>query len=386
MSSSINSLDRVIVILFSVFLCFSGCAHTQEAPKRGLHPPAEKFLIAVFPIENLSGTIAPLKEIRESLIKTLKAEGFQVLGEEKLEKFMAKHRVRYVGGVDTVAAQAFKKETETEAVLITSLELYSEANPPKIAFTSRLVSTGDRVNILWMDGVGMAGDDSPGILGLGLIEDPQTLLKKGMEFISNSLRGYLSNGKEGANTKSAKKKFHPKVIYRSSEIKPNPKYTVAVIPFFNRSDRKNAGEIVVLHFVRELTKLENFEVIELGVVRQKILNARIIMDEGISLPQLDVVANSLEADLVITGKVMNYQDYQGLYGIPKVDFFVSAIDRKSRNVLWTSNSYNQGDDKVYLFDWGRVNTAYAMTSQMVKSIGEMVAKERGESQVRFREN
>jgi TolB-like protein len=375
MISSISYLDKVIVILFSVLLLFSGCANTQEATRRDFHPPSKNYPIAVFPVENLSRTIAPLKEIRESFINTLKADGFEVLEEERLEKFMAKHRIRYVGGLDSLTAQAFKKETGTEAVLITSLELYNEIIPPKIALTARLVSTGDRTNILWMDGVGMAGDDSPGILGLGLIEDPRQLLKKALGFLSHSLLGYLISEKGGTSVKSPKRKFQPKVYFLSPEIRQDKKYTVAVLPFLNWSDRINAGEIVALQFVKELTKLEDFDVIEFGVVRQRLLNARVIMDEGISLPDVDNVANYLMADLIFTGKVMNYEDYQGTWGVPKVDFFISAIERKSRKIVWTSNSYNQGNDKVYLFDWGRVNTAYAMTSQMMRWIGEMILED-----------
>jgi len=54
-------------------------------------------------------------------------------------------------------------------VLITSLELYSDANPPRFLLISRLVSTGENPSILWMDGVGLAGDDSRGLFDLGLI-------------------------------------------------------------------------------------------------------------------------------------------------------------------------------------------------------------------------
>ena len=94
---------------------------------------------------------------------------------------MAKYRVRYVGGIERVVAEALKKETGTEGVLITSLELYSDMNPPKMAMVSRLVSTGDKPVILWIDGVGLAGDDSPGILELGLIKDPKVLMEKALQ-------------------------------------------------------------------------------------------------------------------------------------------------------------------------------------------------------------
>ena len=73
---------------------------------------------------------------------------------------MAKYRIRYTGGVSAEIAKAFKQDINVSSILITSVELYSDANPPKISLISRLVSTGKNPSILWMDGVGLAGDDS----------------------------------------------------------------------------------------------------------------------------------------------------------------------------------------------------------------------------------
>lgn len=360
------------ILIFLVIL--SGCASTKGTARGESHTGAERFRIAVFPVENLSGTPSPVKEIRQSVINRLKTEGFPVLEEEVLEKFMAKYRIRYAGGMDKVIAKAFKEETGVEAVLITSVELYSDRIPPKIALIARLVSTGDKPVILWMDGIGMAGDESPGILGLGLIEDPKELREKAMASLLDSLVGSLSGKKGGKSVKSVKRKFSPKIAYRSPEISPDKKYTVAVVPFFNRSDRKNGGEIAALHFVKELARFENFDVIEPGVVRQGFLNLRVIMEEGVSLDNADIIFSSLPADLILSGKVLDYEDYQGVFGTPKVNFSVLLIEKKSRLIVWSSESYNEGDDGVFFFDRGKVNTAYTMTSQMAQAIGRMMVK------------
>jgi hypothetical protein len=129
----------------------------------------------------------------------------------------------------------------------------------------------------------------------------------------------------------------------------------------------------VLHFIRQLKRLENFEVIEPGMVRQELLNLRIIMQDGVSLADADAIFATLNADLLVSGRVMDYQDYQGVWGKPKVGFSTMVIERKSREVVWRSNSYNEGDDGVFFFDRGRVNTAHAMTSQMVQLVAKIMA-------------
>jgi TolB-like protein len=223
-----------------------------------------------------------------------------------------------------------------------------------------------------MEGVGLAGDDSPGILGLGLIEDPEQLREKALKPVLGSLVRYLLRRTEGKEVAGAKKKFRPKIAYRSSAFDLNRKYRVIVAPFFNRSERKYAGEILVLHFIRQLKRFENLEVIEPGMVREELLNSRIIMRDGISLADADALFAGLNADLLVSGRVMDYQDYQGAFGKPKVDFSALVIERKNREVVWSSDSFNEGDDRVFFFDWGRVNTAHAMASQMVQRVGKMM--------------
>jgi TolB-like protein len=360
-------------IFFLVLLIFPCLPNAEETGRNGFPQSGAKANIAIFPVENLSGTAAPLKQVRQGFVEELKKQGIHVLEDESFEKFMARHRIRYTGGLDRDTAKAFKNEMGTDGILIISLESYSETNPPKISFLSRLVSTGDPPAILWMEGIGLAGDDSPGILGLGLIEDPKELWEKALKSVTGSLVRYLSTGMDEKKIDGTKRKFKPKLVYQSWALDPNRKYRVGVTPFFNRSERKYAGEILVLHFIRQLKRFGNFEVIEPGMLRQELLDLRIIMQDGVSLANADAIFAALEADLLVSGRVMDYQDYQGIWGKPKVDFSATVIERESREVIWSSSSYNEGDDGVFFFDRGRVNTAHAMASQMVQRVAKRMA-------------
>ena len=371
-----NFLNKVPFLLILSLLLLPSLAHTEEIGKENPAVKEARIRIAVFPVENLSGTVAPTKEIRQMLIEKLAAKGVDVVNEETLEKFMAKYRIRYTGGIPTEIAKAFKQDIYVSGVLITSLELYSDVSPPKISLISRLVSTGESPSILWMDGVGLAGDDSRGLLDLGLIEAPQVLLDKGMRIMFNSLSRYLSKKSEGRGRRDASRKFRPQIAYRSLSFDPNKKYTVAIAPFFNYSSRKYAGDILVLHFAKELKRFDHFDVVEMGVVRQALLEMRVILDQGVSLANADSIAGFLNSDLILAGDVIDYEDFQGVWGKPKVSFSAQLIERKSREVVWSSNSYNEGDEGVFFFDRGRVNTASVMASQMARLIGRMILQDK----------
>jgi hypothetical protein len=368
------------LLLFAACLLLAACAAKSEPPRSGpLDQPIDatpgggkSFRIAVLPAVNFSGASAPLDTLNQALLDGLKANGLNILDADAVEQVIARHRIRYLGGLDKAQLAAFRNDAGADGVLITVLELYSDAIPPKIALTSRLVSTAVRTRILWIDGVGMAGDDAPGLLDLNLIEDPRRLLAKAMQELTASLADFMADGSAGRSEYKASGKFVPKVAFRSPILDPGIQHTLAVVPFLNLSERTYAGEIMALHFIKALRDQDNLFVIEPGVIRQTLLDMRIIMSDGMSLADIDLVFSRLNTDLVLSGRVLDYQDYQGPAGTPKVDFAAQITERKSREVVWTVKCYNQGDDGVHFFDWGRVNTAYAMADQMVQlAVAEM---------------
>ncbi len=375
---STNFSTRAIFLIFAAFCGLAACAVKSEPPPAQLaaapRADVKELKIAVLPTVNFSGTRAPLNTIHQTLLTSLNENGLNILDADLVDQVIDRHRIRYLGGIDESNSAAFRKEAGAEAVLITALELYSDVNPPKIVLTSRLVSTAELPRILWIDGIGLAGDDSPGLLDLDLIEDPRQLMEIAVQDLTGSLVKYLAGRTDGSEAQKARSKFRPKVAFRSPVLDPDKQHILAVVPFLNLSERKYAGEIMALQFIKELRDRENLFVIEPGVIRQALLDMRIIMSDGISAADTDLVFSRLNADLILSGRILDYQDYQGPAGTPKVDFAAQITERKSREVVWTVKCYNQGDDGVFFFDWGRINTAYAMAAQMVqlavREIGE----------------
>jgi TolB-like protein len=365
-----NFSIRTIILLFTILLCLASAAAQNAALADAVVAQhsggAQRLKIAVFPVFNLSGSAAPLAAINLRMIEDLEDAEATLIESDLLDSVITKNRVRYLGGLDQPTAQVMRQEAEADCVLITALELYSEVIPPKIALTSRLVSTANPIEILWIDGIGLAGDDDPGLLAYRLIRDPQLLLKRAVDRVALSLADFLSGQEKGIDPRTPKKKFSPEIIYRTAVLAADKTYKVAVVPFFNTSARSFAGEILALHFIRELWALGVFQIAEPGMVRQQLLESRIIMDNGVSLADADLIAHYLDADFILNGKVIDYQDYRGYNGIAKVDFSAQLIEHTGREVVWSVKSYHEGDDGVFFFDWGRVNTAYALASDMVQ--------------------
>jgi hypothetical protein len=366
MTSSKSFSSRIAIVLLLGIINMSGCAASLPEVTGEAGAGAGVAGIAVLPIDNLSGGAAPVKALRQELIARLKAKGLVVLPDELLDAFMALHRIRYVGGMDKATSEAFLKEMGVSAVMITSLELYNESYPPRVALTARLVATGDEPHIIRMERSAMAGDDTPGLLGIGLIEDPLVLRARVLDRLADALtsRRGISNGLA----------LPPESLYRTQALDPARTYSVTVMPFFNKSSRKYAGEILALHFIRELTRYPMFNVIEPGLVREELLQYRVIMEDGVSLADAEIVFGMLKTDLLLSGNVNDYEDHQGSFGAPIVDFSVLMLDRESRKAVWAVDAHYTGDDRVYFFDFGKVTTASGLAAAITRGAIESLYK------------
>lgn len=356
---------RSLLAAGSVVLLLTATPARSEPPGEG--PKA----VAVFPVENLSSDSAPVDQIRQGLIERLTRAGVKVLETPALDAFMARHRVRYAAGIDASTGDALRRETGVDGVVIASVDLSSRAAPPKLSLTVRLVSVAAAPVVAWADDAGLAGDDAPGFFELRVVNDYGRLLSRVLDSMADSMVRRLRTPGEPV-TPMARSKFRPKMAYRGLRLEPGRSYSVAVVPFFNLSERRNAGEILALLFMRHLSALPQFHVVDTGVTRQQLLDARIIMDGGLSVADAEMVAALTEADFVLGGRVIRYEDYDGPAGRTRVEFSAVLIDRKTRRVVWSSDSDNSGSDGVRWFERGTSKTAHAMATQMVGLTARMI--------------
>jgi hypothetical protein len=315
-------------------------------------------------------------------------EKLQILPDQDVDSFMRTHRMRYVGGIGSDLAEKLRQETGAEAVFITSLETWGDGSVPRVSLHCRLVTTGAFPEIIWMDNVGVTGDDDLGLLGIGRVTDIEKLLDKALLRLCGSLWNYLDgmepsyrhpldgnqakllNGDIGTADNSlgtVAGKHQPSFVYRASFFEPSQKYNLALFPFLNINTRKYAEEIAALHLLTQLYRYENIKLFEPGLIREKMLQYRMIIPSGPSFAAADVLANKniLGADLIVSGQVFDYQDRSRDC---KFDFSVLAYDGLRREIVWASRSSAQGNDDVYFFDFGKILSASNLVSLMTRAV------------------
>jgi hypothetical protein len=323
------------------------------------------------PIENLSGFPVPIVELRQRLVLQLQRYEVRLLPDSQLQQFMDANRIRYLGGINEATAVQLQNQTGAEAVLLCGLELMDGFIPPRFAMSARLVSTGSPPRIRWMQGVALSGDDSMGLLELQRIESLDILIDTALAKLTASLADHLRDAENGSFS-DQNPPFPPEVFYQTALPPATGPYRIAVLPFRNLSQRKHAGTIMQQHFTRELQQSAGFDPVEPGVIRQMLLNARIVMSDGVSLSDADALLGRLQADLLLSGWVFDYEDYQGEAGETKVCFSAMVLEKQSRQVTWSSQSCRGGNQGVWFFDRGKIRTAHVLAGAMARGAVESI--------------
>ncbi|BDG09251.1 hypothetical protein [Anaeromyxobacter paludicola] len=339
----------------------AACGGPRAAGGDAARPPARVLKVALLPADNLAAGPVPLRELDGELLRVAQGAGLQVVSGEPVEDFLEKHRLRFTGGIDATSAAAAREELGVDAILLAEVEAYASQPAPRLAVTARLVSATPEARLLWIDGVARAGDDSPGLLGLGLVRDPRALEARELARLRGSLARALETG-VAAPPCPDEGRFEPRVAFRSPQFDPGGGYSVAVLPFFNETSRRRAGELLALELTRQLAAYRRLQVVEPGVTRDRLRRYRVIMEGGVSLDTARAMIEVLQTDVVIAGYVRELVDGDA----PSMDFTAMALDRAGR-LVWQATSHATGNDRVWLFEQGRVSTASALACRLSRS-------------------
>jgi hypothetical protein len=362
-SSTRRALRRVAALAAAVAL--GSCAGPRGAAWQGYDRSAP-LRVALFPPENLTGGPAPMAELEREAEAALARAGIEVASGDLLREFLQRHRSRFTGGVDRDVALAARDELSVSAVIVTSVVLYGEQSPPRLGLVMRMVSATEEPEILWIDGYGRSGDDSPGLLGLGLVTDVRVLREEAFRGMARSLGEFLQDASRRAPRCPTSGAFSPRISFRSPMLRRADRRTVAVLPFVNDSARRGAGQVVALELVRQLVALDHLKVVEPGLLRSELLQYRVTTEGGASPATARLLSKVLGADLVVGGVVRDFQEF----GVPVVGFSTLAIDGGREEVVWDSTSYARGDDAVTLFGAGAVSTSDQLTCRMARAIAD----------------
>ncbi|MDF1578665.1 MAG: hypothetical protein P1P81_09525, partial [Desulfobulbales bacterium] len=157
--------------------------------------PVVAEVLAIFPIEDLSrGRNGVNREISDYLAWEMNERGFDVIAEEEVVPFMARHRMRWLGFLDTRNIISAKEELGADYILFGTISLRQKELTPSYGLTLYLVRTDD-TRTIWTGSSGLSSQDIVNVLGINEDLEKKGLLAKltqkvletwpvGMEFVA----------------------------------------------------------------------------------------------------------------------------------------------------------------------------------------------------------
>jgi TolB-like protein len=308
--------------------------------------------IALFPLENLTDNREAMKYVVPVLIGQLEKRGLEIVDENSLNEFLCKERIRSTGYVSRELALKIREKFMAKGILAGSIISFSTESNPRFGLLVRLIDTSNGA-VLWADHASATGSDFTTILGFGRLKTIFSLIPKVIEELFAA--------------------FSIEMLYRETDHN----YKIAVMPFLNNSDFKNAGTIVTYMFLAELFKNGRFEPVEYGNIRKLIVDIKIREKGELDYNTLQRLSSSLEASGILIGVVDYYSHRKSSSLPPKVAITARLLDGRKNKIIWYNNQHMSGDDGIIALDWGRIRSVHTLANKVVSQLVKKMEKASG---------
>jgi polysaccharide biosynthesis protein PelC len=147
---------------------------------------------------------------------------------------------------------------------------------------------------------------------------------------------------------------------------PGPVCRVAVLPFVSDSDFPLADAIVSKVFATQFQEAGNFTVIQDGDILKAYQQLHILPGVTPTLEQLQIIANRVGAQFLITGIILEMREDRSAHGTvnPRLSVEIRICDGRSGQTLWTVLHRRQGADYEKTMHFGKINTVTGLSRQM----------------------
>ncbi len=150
-------------------------------------------------------------------------------------------------------------------------------------------------------------------------------------------------------------------VLASGELKK-----IAVLPFYNISERRDAGKMVANNFVTEIFIDGRYRVEEPGNVIQFMLHENVSVVGEMGIDRIKILGRRLGVDGVLVGIVDAFDD--GARSSPRVSITARLVDSETGTIVWSASDSKSGDDYIIAFGVGKVRSANALAQKVIRQM------------------
>jgi hypothetical protein len=163
----------------------------------------------------------------------------------------------------------------------------------------------------------------------------------------------------------------PLPVHRQlAPLPPGPICRVAVVPFLNDTDYPLADAIFHKVFAAQFQASGNYLVVQEGDILKIYQQLRLLPGETPTPEQLQIVGRRVNAQLLITGTVMEMRENRDRLGStdPVIAAEIQIRDGNNGESLWTAYHRRQGIEYQKAMHFGTIHTITGLSRQMAMEI------------------
>lgn len=155
-----------------------------------------------------------------------------------------------------------------------------------------------------------------------------------------------------------------------SPLPQGPICRIAVLPLYNDTDFPQGDVILQKIFMAELRSAGDYQVLQEGDISKVYQQMLIYPGHAPTLEQMKIIADRVNAQLLVTGTVMEMREDPGPYStvIPKIVLELHIRDGRDGETLWTVYHSRQGSDYTKTMHFGTIHSIAGLGQQMAVEI------------------
>jgi len=142
---------------------------------------------------------------------------------------------------------------------------------------------------------------------------------------------------------------------------------VAVLPFYNLSERLDAEVIVTSLFIDEIVHDHRFSVVKYGDVQDFLWKQKVQSTDTVTSETLKGLADTFSVQGVIVGTINTYREWAPDRKEPAmVEISARLVDCETGQTVWFGREKRTGQDERTIFDFGEIKFCSQLARRVAK--------------------
>jgi len=142
---------------------------------------------------------------------------------------------------------------------------------------------------------------------------------------------------------------------------------VAVLPFYNLSDRLDAEVIVTNLFIDEIVHDHRFQVVKYGDIQEFLWQQKVQSTDTVTKETLKDLADRFSVDGVVLGTINTYREWSPDLKEPAIaEISARLVDCETGQTVWFGREKRTGQDERTVFDFGEIKFCSQLARRIAK--------------------